>query len=119
MLLSDLKKQAAKILEINLNGDFEVHTFSAKSGGIPQIVVDGITPVNKTYKFRYGTAANGSACSGAVEIMCQKTEAKDSNNRSIYVTPSGVTFVYRYSSGSAYSFDRGIISPPEFDIETN
>jgi len=113
MNLSELKKQAAIILAIpDTVGEFENKSFTCSSGGAPSNGV-GVPEVHREETFAYRTTANGDAYSGEVVILCRETGAKDSNGKKIYVTPEGVTFVFRYWSGSPSCFDGGVLESPK------
>lgn len=112
MDLAQLKKQAAKILDLEPGEGFQHVTFRTGSGGPIRNKV-GVPIIHQDSEFRYNTVANGAAVAGSVTIECRSTGAKDANGRTIYVTPCGKVFVYAYSSGSAYNFDCGSLVDPK------
>ena len=116
MKLEELKKQASAILAIpaipeNV-GDYKSHSFRCNSGGAPSNKL-GIPEVHRGETAEYRTQSNGTAYSGEVVILCKSTGCYDKNDNEIYVTPDGVTFVYRYRGGSVYSFDAGSLESPK------
>jgi hypothetical protein len=113
MTLNELKQQAARILEIpESHGDFTNKSFTARSGGAPRNNI-GLPEVHRGNEFRYRTTANGDAYEGEVVILCNDTGTKDRNGKTIYSTPQGQVFVYRYHGGSAESFDYGSFEHPK------
>ncbi len=114
MKLEELKTQAQKILEIEPTGDFVHKTFSCSSGGQPRNVLK-LPIVHGESEKLYSTVRNGDAYSGSITIECRDTGTKDMEGRSIYLTPAGDVFVYRYRAGSAESFDSGSIIAPKLE----
>lgn len=112
MTLAALKEEAAKILAIpETVGEFENRHFNCRSGGSPRNDV-GVPEVHRSDEFAYSTNNNGPAYYGHVTVLCKDTGAKDSKGRVIYITPCGKVFVFRYSPGSLYNFDSGILIAP-------
>lgn len=95
--------------------DFQERSFTTGSGGTIAVADDvrekiGEHIVAENSERAYNTTANGWAYRGEIIIRCADTGLKDDSGRTVWETPNGVRFVYRYRSGDPYRFDSGRIA---------
>jgi hypothetical protein len=117
MKLADLQTEARKILELtNVSDNQETNTFLVKSGGSPAVEMDMTKFIlHQSNDRKYKTQMNGWAYESETIVRCTDTKTKDSKGNTIYILPNGEVFVWIYTSGDVYSFDRGRFGHPRMN----
>ena len=114
MKMQELKEKAQQFIDREPGEGFAFEEFFTRSGGYPdgmKLVADAI--VHKGSWFSHGTRVNGEAWGSRVVVECRDTGLKDKEGETVWETPSGVAFVWKYRGGDAGYFDWGRFLAPE------
>ena len=114
MKLMELKEMAMRVIAYDNEGEFELMSFVAHTGG--RVINNAkVEVIRESCEFAYRTTANGDAEIGELVTMARPIGAKDSDGRDIMESRNGNMFVACRFAGTAHRFDQVVLSVPRFE----
>lgn len=112
MKLNELKEMAARVLAYDNEGEFELMSFVAHTGGRVRNFAK-VEVIRESLEFAYHTQ-DGDAEEGELVTMARSIGAKDSDGRDIMESRNGNMFVACRFAGTPCSFDAVELRAPRF-----